>query len=168
MKILSGSHGRWMFIVLGLTGAAVLTSGGWALAAEGQQGVKTTPVLTTDSPDLKWQDIGDLPPGAKVAVLAQSGDWSVARVKFPPHYVVPPHSHPNAEAVWLISGQVGFGFGDKVDQTGPWLKPGAFFALQPGGKHYVWTGDDGGIIDVQVSAPGGITFVNPADAPKKK
>ncbi|TPJ38510.1 cupin domain-containing protein [Mesorhizobium sp. B2-6-5] len=168
MKISSRSHGRSMLLFLGLTGVAALEFGSWAFAAEGQEGVTTTAVMTTDSPDLKWMDIGDLPPGAKVAVLAQSGDWSVARVKFPPHYVVPPHSHPNAEAVWLISGQVGFGFGDKVDKTGPWLKPGAFFALQPGGKHYVWTGDEGGIIDVQVSAPGGINFVNPADAPKKK
>ncbi|RWE38729.1 MAG: hypothetical protein E5V89_12580 [Mesorhizobium sp.] len=168
MKISSRSNGRSMLLVLGLAGSAALVYGGWAFAAEGQEGVKTTPVLTTDSTDLKWQDIGDLPPGAKVAVMAKSGDWSVARVKFPPHYVVPPHSHPNAEAVWLISGQVGFGFGDKVDKTGPWLKPGAFFALQPGGMHYVWTGDEGGVIDVQVSAPGGITFANPADAPKKK
>jgi quercetin dioxygenase-like cupin family protein len=157
-----------MLLALGVTGAAVLVFGGWAFAAEGQEGAKTTAVLTTDSADLKWGDIGDLPPGAKFAVLANSGDWSVVRVKFPPHYVVPPHSHPNAEAVWLISGNVGFGFGDKVDKTGPWLKPGAFFALQPGGMHYVWTGDEEGIIDVQVSAPGGITFANPADAPKKK
>ncbi|WP_141245275.1 hypothetical protein [Mesorhizobium sp. WSM3860] len=93
------------------------------------------------------------------------GRWNVERKsELRPH----PTWLYGAEAVWLISGQVGFGFGDKVDQTGPWLKPGAFFALQPGGKHYVWTGDEGGVIDVQVSAPGGITFVNPADAPKKK
>ncbi|MBB6411550.1 hypothetical protein [Mesorhizobium sangaii] len=63
---------------------------------------------------------------------------------------------------------IGFGFGDKADTIGPWLKPGSFFVLQPGGKHYVWTGDEGGVIDVQVSSPGGITFVNPADAPTKK
>jgi quercetin dioxygenase-like cupin family protein len=168
MRGSSRLNSRSMLFGLGLTGVAVLGFGGWTFAAGGQEDVKTTPVLTTDSADLKWVDIPDLPPGAKVALLAMSGDWSVARVKFPPHYVVPPHSHPNAEAVWLISGQVGFGFGDKVDKTGPWLKPGAFFVLQPGGKHYVWTGDEGGVIDVQVSAPGGITFVDPADAPKKK
>lgn len=73
MKISSRSNGRSMLIVLGLTSAAALVSGGVAFAVESQEGVKTTPVLTTDSPDLKWQDIGDLPPGAKFAVLAHSG-----------------------------------------------------------------------------------------------
>jgi quercetin dioxygenase-like cupin family protein len=84
-----------------------------------------------------------------------------------PTYLVPPHSHPNAEAVWLISGNVVFGFGDKVDKTLAPLKPGAFFELEAGGKHWVWTGDEGGIIDVQVSDPFGMTYVNPADAPMK-
>ncbi|MBB6411551.1 hypothetical protein HNQ71_004239 [Mesorhizobium sangaii] len=103
------SNGRSMLLALGLTGAAVFAFGGCAFAAADQEGVKSTAVLNTDSADLKWVDIPDLPPGAKVALLAMSGDWSVARVKFPPHYVVPPHSHPNAEAVWLISGQSGSG-----------------------------------------------------------
>ena len=148
---------------IGLAGVVVLTLGSWASAA--QKDVKTTPVMTTA--ELKWMPIGDLPPGAQVAVLASAGDWSVVRVKFPPHYLVPPHSHPNAETVTVVSGKVGFGFGEKADMTGPLLESGAFFALAPNGMHYVWTGDEGGIIDVQVSDPGGITFANPADAPKK-
>jgi quercetin dioxygenase-like cupin family protein len=140
---------------------AALFAPTWAAQKE----VKRTPVLTTNSAELKWAPIDVLPPGAQAAVLASAGDWSVVRVKFPPNYVVPPHSHPNAEAVWLISGKVGFGFGDTVDKSGPWLEPGAFFALEAGGHHYVWTGDEGGIIDVQVSDPGGITYVHPSDAP---
>jgi quercetin dioxygenase-like cupin family protein len=164
MRVLSRSS-RSTLLALGLTGATVVGFGGWASAA--QKDAKTTPVLTTDSVDLKWMPVDMLPPGAQVAVLASGGDWNVVRVKFPPHYLVPPHSHPNAEAVWLIGGNVVFGFGDKVDKTLAPLKPGAFFALEAGGKHWVWTGDEGGIIDVQVSDPGGMTYVNPADAPMK-
>jgi quercetin dioxygenase-like cupin family protein len=117
--------------------------------------------------DLKWGDIGDLPPVGKFAVLASAGDWNVVRVKFPPHYLVPPHSHPNAETVTVVAGSVGFGFGKNADRTGPLLKPGAFFALAAGDWHYVWTGDEEGIIDVQVSDPGGMTYANPSDAPMK-
>ena len=166
MRGASRLNGRTVFFALGLTGAAVLAFGGWASAA--QKDAKTTPVLTTESPDLKWMPADGLPPGAQVAVLSSAGDWSIVRVKFPPHYLVPPHFHPNAEAVWLISGSVLFGFGDKVDKTLPFLKPGAFFELEPNGHHYVWTGDEGGVIDVQVSDPGGMTYLNPADAPKMK
>jgi quercetin dioxygenase-like cupin family protein len=141
-----------------------LVSTGWTA----QKDAKTTPVLTTDSPELKWEPADIIPPGAQYAVLAAGGDWSVVRVKFPPHYLVPPHSHPNAEAIWLVSGSVIFGMGEKVDKTQPFLKPGAFVALEPGHNHWVWTGDEGGIIDVQVSDPGGISYVNPADDPKNK
>ncbi len=148
------------------TAMATIALGSTAWTA--QKDVKTTPVLTTDSPELKWAPADIIPPGAQYAVLASAGDWSVVRVKFPPHYLVPPHSHPNSEAVWLVSGSVVFGFGENVDKTQPFLKPGSFFVLEPGGKHWVWTGDEGGIIDVQVSDPGGIAYVNPADDPSKK
>src|SRR3954470_10239144 len=94
---------------------AVVSSPAWSA----QKDAKTTPVLTTDSAELKWMPADGLPPGAQVAVLSSAGDWSVVRVKFPPHYLVPPHFHPNAEAVWLVSGSVVFGFGEKVDKTLP-------------------------------------------------
>jgi quercetin dioxygenase-like cupin family protein len=143
-----------------------LVSTGWTA----QKDVKTTPVLTTDSAELEWMPVDILPPGAKFAVLTSAGDWSVVRVKFPPYYLMPPHTHPNAEAIWLVSGSVIFGFGEKVDKAQPFLKPGAFVALAPGegGKHWLWTGDEGAILDVQVSDPGGIDYVNPADDPKHK
>ena len=102
-----------------------LVSTGWAA----QKNLKTTPVLTTESSELEWAPVDILPPGAQFAVLASAGDWSVVRVKFPPHYLMPPHTHPNAEAVWLVGGSVIFGFGEKVDKTQQFLKPGAFVAL---------------------------------------
>ena len=143
-----------------------LSSPAWA--AEDLHNVKLTPILTTDSADLKWGDIDVLPPGAKAALLAKAGDWQVARVKFPPHYVVPPHSHPNGEAIWVVGGKVGFGFGEKVDMSGPMLGPGAFFAQPAGTFHYLWTGNEGAVIDVQVNEPQEITFANRADDPRTK
>jgi quercetin dioxygenase-like cupin family protein len=149
-------------------GMAVLAYGGWVTKAESQKGVELTPVLTTETAALKWKDVDVLPPGAKAAVLAKAGDWQVTRVKFPAHYVVPPHSHSNAEAIWVVGGKVGFGFGQNVDMSGPMLGPGAFFA-QPGGTfHYVWTGDEAAVIDVQVTEPETMMFAHPADDPRAR
>jgi quercetin dioxygenase-like cupin family protein len=153
------------FLGIGVISAA-LASGGVVSGQAAEKDVKTTPVMTNDN--VTWQDADVLPPGAKFAVLAAAGDWNVVRVKFPPHYLVPPHAHPNAETVTIVSGKVGFGFGKTPDMSGALLEPGAFFALEAGGWHYVWTGDEGGIIDVQVSDPGGMQYANPSDDPKMK
>jgi hypothetical protein len=52
--------------------------------------------------------------------------------------------------------------------SGALPEPGAFFA-QPGGTfHYLWTGDERGIIDVQVSEPQDMTSAMPADDPRIK
>jgi quercetin dioxygenase-like cupin family protein len=160
---------RISLVVALVATAAVLGSGGLAYA--GPKDVKTTPVLTTDSPELKWTTIGDgqgIPAGAQAAELVSGPDWHIVRVKFPPHYLISPHSHPDGEEIWLISGTVVFGFGDKVDKTQAPLKPGAFFALQGGGKHWVLTGDEGGVIDVLEAANAPINYVNSADDPRNK
>jgi hypothetical protein len=143
---------------------AALSSPAWT--ADGIASVKLTPVLTTTSPELTWFPVDILPPGAQATLLAKAGDWQVARVKIPPHFVVPPHSHHNAEAIWVVGGKIGFGFGQKVDMSGPMLAPGAFFA-QPGGTfHYLWTGDEAAVIDVQVDEPQDMNFANPTDDPR--
>src|SRR6516225_3394932 len=88
MGIRSGLNSRSILLVIGLTGAAVVSSGGWASA--GPKDVKTTPVLTTDSAELKWTTIGDgqgIPAGAQAAVLVPGDDWHIVRVKLPPHYL---------------------------------------------------------------------------------
>jgi hypothetical protein len=53
----------------------------------------------------------------------------VQRVKLPPNYQVPPHTHPYAETVTLISGSVGFGMGEKFDNKGALATPGTLFAV---------------------------------------
>src|SRR5690348_15483086 len=134
MRIPSGLHSRSILLVVGVTGAAIFGAGGFASA--GPADVKTTPVLNTDSPELKWGPATPIPPGATAAVLVQGDDWHIVRVKFPAHYLVPPHRHLQGEEVWLISGTMVLGSGDKVDKTLPPSKPGAFFALGAGDTHW--------------------------------
>lgn len=142
--------------------AFCLAAAGLALPAfaAGLDDIKTTGTLTSEG--LKWTEVNadNFPKGMKFAPLASAGNYSVARIWLPPHSQIPPHMHPhNAEAVTLVSGKMGMGYGkDNVDMSGPLQTPGAFFVLGAGDYHYVWTGDDPAEFDVQVEGGGDTTF----------
>jgi hypothetical protein len=123
---------------------------------------------------MKWVDASGagLPAGAKMAVV--SGDPSkagpfVIRAKFPANYTVPPHSHPGDETVRVVSaGQLSYGMGDKLDKANVGaLTKGYHVTMAAGMNHYAFTTDP---VEIQVSGNGpfGITYVNPADDPRKK
>src|ERR1700733_15504890 len=80
--------------------------------------------MTTATPEaLTWKDNPAIPKGGQLAILTgdptKTGEVVVQRVSFPANYVVPPHTHPYAETVTVISARVGFGHGEKVDKSGP-------------------------------------------------
>src|SRR5688500_20347631 len=69
--------------------------------------------------DLKWSDVGSLPPGAKVAVI--EGDPGKAglvtiRIKLPPKYKIAPHHHGTAQGAALRSGKLSNGRAEECDQ----------------------------------------------------
>src|SRR2546430_7989193 len=120
--------------------------------------------------DLKWGDAPPgLPPGAKLAVLAgdpnKKGLFTV-RMQAPAGYKVPPHSHPTAEHITVISGTFNIGMGDKFDEAaGKALESGGFVVLPAGMNHYAWsTGDT--LIQIHGKGPFEIKYVNPADDPR--
>jgi quercetin dioxygenase-like cupin family protein len=121
--------------------------------------------------DTKWVE-HPIFKGAQTAILV--GDPSkneiiIQRVKFPPNYRVPPHTHPYAEIVTVISGTFGNGMGEKFDpQKGEMLKTGSVFSLPAKHAHYVWTTNEEVVVQIYFTGPGGIDFINPADDPRKK
>jgi quercetin dioxygenase-like cupin family protein len=59
----------------------------------------------------------------------------VQRTKFPPHYRVPPHTHPYAEVVTVLSGNYWNSFGQSFDKSkGIELHPGSVFVLPAGAR----------------------------------
>jgi quercetin dioxygenase-like cupin family protein len=141
-----------------------LAGSAWA-----QDAMKVTQV----KPDaLTWKENPNIPKGAQVAVLlgdpTKAGEVVVQRVKLPANYHVPPHTHPYAETITVISGSVGFGMGETLDKKGELVKAGSFYAQPAKHAHYVWTGTEEAIIQVQFTGPGGIDYINPADDPRKK
>jgi len=120
--------------------------------------------------DLKWKDgPASLPAGAKVAILegdpAKEGPFTF-RVLLPDGFKVPPHTHPGAEHVTVISGTFYLGMGEKFDQSaGHQMSAGAFGYWPAGMKHFAWTKGET-MIQVHGVGPWGITYLNPADDPR--
>ena len=121
---------------------------------------------------LKWKDgPPSLPAGAKIAVL--EGDPSKAgpfvfRVKVPDGYSIPPHTHPKPERVTVISGTFNIGMGEKFDKNkGRKMPAGTYGTWQPGMAHFVWAKGET-VVQFHGDGPWTITYVNPADDPRKK
>jgi quercetin dioxygenase-like cupin family protein len=138
----------------------------------------SSPVVAQDkemriTPDaLAWKENPAFPKGVHVATLlgdpTKAGDVVVLRIKFPANFDMPPHTHPYAEVVTLISGPVGSSHGEKIEKKGELLKPGSMWAYPAKHAHYAWTGNEEAIVQVQFIGPAGIEYINPADDPRKK
>jgi quercetin dioxygenase-like cupin family protein len=126
-------------------------------------------VVTPDT--LKWAEPPVLP-GARLAVV--QGDPSkeglfVYRLKLPAGYKVPPHVHKASENVTVLSGVFYIGLGEKFDQgSGQELPVGGFVSVPPKHPHYAWAGPQETVVQVHGVGPTDLTFVNPADDPRKK
>jgi quercetin dioxygenase-like cupin family protein len=121
--------------------------------------------------EIKWSDVPSLPPGAKIAVIEGPMNQAVpitARIKFPANYRLPAHTHPVIEHVTVISGTFHMGAGDKLDTAKTTALPaGGFAIMAPGTPHFAWTSEET-VVQVHSVGPWGITYVNPADDPRKK
>ena len=127
--------------------------------------------VTVEPKDLKWEDVPALPPGAKVAVIEGPMDQATPftiRLKFPPHYKVPAHWHPAIEHVTVLSGTLNMGIGDKLDATKTQaLSAGSVVIIQPKTNHFGWT-KTATVVQVHGVGPWGVTYVDPANDPRKK
>ena len=128
-----------------------------------------TNVITPDA--VKWMENPAFPKGIQIATLigdpTKAGETVVQRLKFPPNFTMPPHTHPYTEVVTVISGDIGTNAGEKPEKAGGLLKPGSMWMYPNGHAHYAWTGDGEAVLQVQYIGPGGIEYVNPADDPRK-
>ncbi len=68
----------------------------------------------------------------------------------------------------MVSGTLNLGHGDRLDKgaTQP-LTTGSFVAIPAGVAHFVWTDTDV-VLQVHGDGPFDITYVDPANDPRKK
>ena len=120
--------------------------------------------------DLKWNAVPSLPAGAQITVIEgpmnQAAPFTV-RIKFPANYRLPAHTHPAVERVTVLSGTFHMGMGPKLDQSKTQaVRPGDIMIMDPGTVHFAWT-DAETVVQLHGTGPWGITYVNPADDPRK-
>lgn len=142
-----------------------------AAAKQAAQSPKGTHVMLT-SDDLKWGDAPPgLPKGARVAVIegdpAKPGPFTM-RAEMPPNYRIMPHWHPAIEHVTVLSGELYMGNGEKLDEAGAKrLPPGGFSVMPIGHVHFAFTNAQPAVLQLHGIGPWGITYVNPADDPRR-
>jgi hypothetical protein len=146
----------------------------WAISSSAQHGedVKDMKAALHQPDNLKWRDgPASLPTGAKIAVLegdpTKAGPF-VFRVKVPDGYRIPPHTHPKAERVTVISGTFNIGMGETFDATKCEAMPTGTYGTWPAGmNHFVFTKGET-VVQFHGEGPWTITYLNPNDDPRKK
>lgn len=153
---------RRSYIVLGFVVIFLFA----ALQLHAQQAAHTVSMPET----LKWVEPPVLP-GARLAVV--QGDPSkegpfVYRIKMPPAYKIPAHTHKASENVTVLAGSFFIGVGEKFDQrAGHELPVGGFVSIPPNHAHFAWAGAQETVVQVHGVGPTDLTFVDPADDPRR-
>ena len=127
---------------------------------------------TTTKMSLQWGPAPAVfPAGAKMAVV--SGDPSKAelfqvQLSMPDGYKIPPHFHPTDEVVEVKEGTFLVGMGDTFDpkKTSP-MKQGEKKSV-PANTHHFGIAQGATIVAVSAKGPFALTYVHPADDPRKK
>jgi quercetin dioxygenase-like cupin family protein len=120
--------------------------------------------------EMQWVDGPASFPGAKMVVLegdpAKAGMFTM-RIKFPAGAIAKPHFHSQTEHATVLSGVLHIGMGDTFDKaaTKP-LVAGSFGFWPAGMKHFAWMEGET-ILQLHGVGPWTITYVNPADDPRK-
>lgn len=119
--------------------------------------------------DLHWQTNPKLH-GLQTAILA--GDPKAAapyaeRIRFPPHFRLEPHSHPNeARMVTVISGTLYYAFGEQFDEDRLRALPaGSFFTEPKHLPHYAMTRDEPVVIELHAIGPAATRYLEMAPIP---
>ena len=149
---------------------AILLATALAVVAAGVMAQEVAPQgVAADA--VKWGPApAVLPKGGQMAGLSgdpgKSGPFTV-RLKMPAGYKIPAHQHPHSERVTVISGELRFGTGDKLDEDrAQRLGVGGFVDLPANVNHYAFVVVET-VIQISAEGPFGIKYGNPADDPSK-
>jgi quercetin dioxygenase-like cupin family protein len=140
--------------------ASTIVAGSVAVA---QKSAPEVVVLTPD--EMKWRSQGVLAaPGLEQVNLvgdpARSGPYTI-RLRFPKGYRIPPHTHPDAREVTILSGTYATGYGEKFDPANLKILPTGSFYTEPANvPHYIEIKEEV-VLQVSGIGPSGRKYVNP-------
>jgi len=157
MQSITGEVRNWLLLTT-FASAVVVAS-----IAVAQNGTPEVVALTPD--EMKWRSQGVLAaPGLEQANLvgdpAKSGPYTI-RLRFPKGYRIPPHTHPDAREVTILSGTFATGYGERFDPANLKILPTGSFYTEPANvPHYIEIKDDV-VLQVSGIGPSGRKYVNP-------
>ncbi len=143
--------------------AALSTIAAWSAAQADSAGI-----VAKDS--MAWNPApAALPAGAKIAALygdpSQGGPF-VVRIQLPKGYKVPPHKHHALEMLTVISGDVRYGMGQRLDPAAENIARAGDFIVTPAETgHWVIANDDA-VLQLSSIGPFEITYLDPNDDPR--
>ncbi len=117
--------------------------------AYGQQA--SSEVITLQPEELEWRHASI---GWEVATLfgdMSSNDTSIVRLRMPPNWDAPPHTHERTEleVISILSGTLYIFFGENTGrEDAQILGPGAFIAYPAGTTTHFFTGEEEVVVDV--------------------
>lgn len=155
----------------GLGGAAIAGLALLAVAAGPALGQSHPAQAFITPKEIQWVPAPpSLPKGAMIAVLqgdpGKPGPF-VMRIQTPGGYKVSPHWHSQDEYLTVISGTLFIGIGDRYEpSTARGLGPGGFHFLPARTHHYAYAKKPT-VVQVNGNGPFDITYINPADDPRK-
>ena len=118
-----------------------------------------------------WNDAPAVSPGAKIAVIEGPLNKAVPftfRLKLPAGAKVSPHTHPAYERVTVLSGTFYVSEGSAYDPAkGRALTPGSVAIMPPGTPMFGYAKEET-VIQLHGTGPWGLTYLNPADDPRKQ
>jgi quercetin dioxygenase-like cupin family protein len=136
------------------------------IAASAAVPQNVTPEVVALTPDeMKWRSQGVLAaPGLEQVNLvgdpARPGPYTI-RIRFPKGYRIPPHTHPDAREVTILSGTYATGYGERFDPAGLKVLPAGSFYTEPANvPHYIEIEQDV-VLQVSGTGPSGRKYVNP-------
>lgn len=160
-------------IIALFTPVALLWQAGSASAQTTTPAAHASHTIVALAAGMEWKDgPGSLPPGAQFVLLqgnpAEAGPLTL-RLRFPANYQIPPHFHPAIEHVTVLSGTLHVGMGERMDRTkANALSAGSLVVVPVGHAHYAFTGSEPVTLQLHSTGPWGVTYVNPADDPRKR
>jgi anti-sigma factor ChrR (cupin superfamily) len=113
--------------------------------------------IQIDADGVVWADApASMPKGTKMAILEgdpkKEGIFTI-RLKAPPGFELPVHTHPADERVTVLAGSIAVGFGKTMDKSrGRVFKAGAFYVNPTPTPHFVWS-DEGCVVQITGVGP---------------
>ena len=151
--------------------AAALLIAAWGFAEDRQHKDRQHDHIIKTADELQWKDgPPSLPSGVQYVVIegdpTKEGSFTM-RLKAPPNYRIPPHTHPQVERVTVLQGTFRLGMGEQFDESKMKSLPaGSFFVMPIGMTHFAATGDEEAIVQLNGHGPWDIRYVNPQDDPR--